>query len=163
MILRALLLAVLAATATAARADNALYKCVDASGQITYTNQKGGKGCTVLSRDLPVSTFTPPPASTKPRAATPAGFPKVNGDQQKARDTDRRQILNQELAAEQKNLEEAKKALAEQENLILPEERIAGGGIQGGKREARIQTFRDRVQLHERNIEALNRELSNLK
>lgn len=161
MMLRVFTLSLLAMAATA-RADNALYKCVDASGQVTYTNQKGSKGCTVLSRDLPVSTFTSPPAA-KSRAATPADFPKVGNDQQKARDTDRRQILNQELATEQKNLDEAKKVLAEQENLILPEERIAGGGIQGGKREARIQTYRDRVQIHERNIEALNRELSNLR
>ena len=162
MFTRSIALLSLLALPAAAFAEGALYKCVDAAtGQTTYTNQKGGKGCTLLSRDLPVSTFTPPAA--KPRTPTPGDFPKVNGDQQRARDTDRRQILNQELANEQKNLDEAKKALAEQENLILPEERIAGGGIQGGKREARIQAHRDKVQLHERNIEALNRELSNLR
>ena len=75
----------------------------------------------------------------------------------------RRAILDQELANEQKNLDAAKKELAEQENLVLPEERIAGGGIQGGKREARVQTFRDKVQLHERNIESIRREINNLK
>lgn len=138
-----------------------LYKCQGPDGRITYTNQKTGKSCEVISQDKPVSTFSPP--ARKERQATPGDFPRVNGDQQKARDNDRRAILEQELANEQKNLEAAKKELAEQENLILPEERIVGGGIQGGKREARIQTYRDKVQLHERNIESLRRELANLK
>ncbi|WP_126443822.1 DUF4124 domain-containing protein [Sulfuricystis multivorans] len=139
-----------------------LYKCTGPDGRITYTNQKTtGKNCEVISQDKPVSTFSPPPR--KQRQATPGDFPRVNGDQQKARDAERRAILEKELANEQKNLEAAKKELAEQENLILPEERIVGGGIKGAQREARIQNYRDKVQLHERNIESLQRELANLR
>ncbi|MDI6750274.1 MAG: DUF4124 domain-containing protein [Rhodocyclaceae bacterium] len=138
-----------------------LYKCTGPDGRITYTNQKTGKNCEVISQDKPVSTFSPPPR--KERQATPGDFPRVNGEQQKARDNDRRTILETELANEEKNLEAAKKELAEQENLTLPEERIAGGGIQGAKREARIQSYRDKVRLHERNIESLRRELANLR
>ncbi len=159
MMKRTLLLALLTLP-LCAQADT-LYRCQMTDGRTTYTNQKTGKNCEVISQDKPVSTFTAPPQ--KPRQATPADFPRVNGDQQKARDSDRRAILDQELANEQKNLEAAKKVLAEQENLTLPEERIAGGGIQGGKREARIQTFRDKVQLHERNLEAIRKEIGNLK
>jgi hypothetical protein len=144
-----------------AQADT-LYKCQGPDGRTTYTNQKTGKSCEVISQDKPVSTFSSP-AAQKQKQESPAGFPRVNGDQQKARDSERRVILEQELANEQKNLDAAKKTLAEQENLILPEERIAGGGIQGGKREARIQTHRDKVQLHERNIESIRREITNLK
>lgn len=140
---------------------NTLYKCQAADGRMTYTNQKTQQKCEVISQDKPVSTFSAP--APKPRQATPADFPRVNGDQQKARDNDRRAILEQELGNEQKNLANAKKELAEQENLILPDERIAGGGIQQGKREARIQTFRDRLQLHERNLESIRREIANLK
>lgn len=152
------LLPVLTLLPLVASADT-LYKCTDESGQVLYTNQKGPtKSCTVLSRDQPVSTFTPPP-----KARPPSDFPRVSTDQQKARDNDRRAILDQELANEQKQLDEAKKTQAEQEGIILPEERIAGGGIQGGKREARIQTYRDSVLLHERNIEALKKEIGNLK
>jgi hypothetical protein len=155
---RFLLLMMLPLTVSA----NTLYRCTDASGQVLYTNQKtGGKNCTALSQDQPISTFAAPKA--QPKAPTPGDFPRVAPDQQKARDGDRRAILDQELAAEQKNLDEARKVLAEQEGLILPEERMQGGGIQGGKREARIQGFRDKVQLHERNIEALKKELANLK
>jgi len=160
--MRQLLLAWLSlfALAPAAQADT-LYKCKGADGRTIYTNNKGNLNCEVISQDKPVSTFSAPPQ--RPKQATPADFPRVNGEQQKARDNDRRAILENELANEQKNLEEAKKELAEQENLILPEERIAGGGIQGGKREARIQGYRDKVQLHQRNIESLRRELANLK
>lgn len=141
---------------------NTLYKCQGPDGRTTYTNQKMGKDCEIISQDKPVSTFAAP-QTQKPKQATPADFPRVNGDQQKARDNDRRAILENELANEQKSLAAAKKELADQENLILPEERIAGGGIQGAKREARIQSYRDKVQLHERNLESLRKELANLK
>jgi hypothetical protein len=140
---------------------NTLYKCQGPDGRMTYTNQKTQQKCEIISQDKPVSTFSAP--APKPRQATPADFPRVNGDQQKARDNDRRAILEQELGNEQRNLANAKKELAEQENLIQPDERIAGGGIQQGKREARIQTFRDRLQLHERNLESIRREIANLK
>lgn len=140
---------------------NTLYKCVGPDGRTTYTNQKTQMKCEILSQDKPVSTFSPPPA--RPRQPTPGDFPRVDGEQQKARDNDRRAILEQELANEQKNLEAAKKELAAQENTVLPEERIAGGGIQGGKREERVRPYRDRVQLHERNVEAIRKELGNLR
>jgi len=136
-----------------------LYKCQGPDGRMIYTNQKGNKSCEVISQDKPVSTFSAP----KQKQATPADFPRVNGDQQKARDNDRRAILEQELGNEQKNLEAAKKTLADQENLTLPEERIAGGGIKGGAREERIKSHRDNVQLHERNIESIRKEIGNLK
>jgi Domain of unknown function (DUF4124) len=152
----------LAATALAASAQaDTLYKCRGADGRTIYTNNKGNQSCEVISQDKPVSTFSAPPQ--RPKQATPADFPRVNGDQQKARDNDRRAILEKELASEQKNLDAAKKDLAEQENLVMPDERIVGGGIQGGKREARIQTYRDKVQLHERNLESLRKELANPK
>ncbi|MDP1652195.1 MAG: DUF4124 domain-containing protein [Rhodocyclaceae bacterium] len=156
---RPLLLALVAATLPV-QADT-LYKCQNPDGRTTYTNQKVNKSCEIISQDKPVSTFSAPPQ--KPKQATPGDFPRVNGEQQKARDSDRRAILEKELANEQKNLDAAKKELAEQENLILPEERTQGGGIQGGKREARVQTYRDRVQLHERNLGSLRKELANLK
>jgi hypothetical protein len=156
---RIFLLAWLAGVGTA-QADT-LYKCQTPDGRTTYTNQKTGKNCEIISQDKPVSTFAAP--ERKPKQATPGDFPRVNGDQQKARDNDRRAILEKEVANEQKNLEAAKKELTEQQNLVAPDERIAGGGIQGAKREARIQSYRDRVQLHERNLESLRKELANLK
>ncbi|MBS3936341.1 MAG: DUF4124 domain-containing protein [Sulfuritalea sp.] len=142
---------------------NTLYKCQGPDGRVTYTNQKLlQQHCEIIAQDRPVSTFTPPQAQ-RPRQATPADFPRVNDEQQKARDNDRRAILEKELAVEQRNLANARKELAEQENIVLPEERVVGGGINLAKREARIQTHRDKMQLHERNIEAIRRELAKLK
>jgi len=159
MMKRILLLACVAVPLQA-QADT-LYKCQAPDGRTTYTNQKTGKNCEVISQDKPVSTFSAP--APKPKQATPADFPRVNGEQQKARDNDRRAILEKELANERKNLDAARKELTEQENLVAPDERIAGGGIQGAKREARIQSYRDKVQLHERNLESLRKELANLR
>jgi len=159
--MKPILFAALFALPLAATA-NTLYKCSDESGQVLYTNQKGaGKNCTILSRDQPISSVP----ALKPRASapTPADFPRVSPEQQKSRDGDRRAILEQELGNEQKQLEESKRALAEQEGRIEPTERIVGGAINQAKVEQRLNTYRDRVALHERNIEALRKELGNLK
>lgn len=146
---RTLLLSLLC-LAGPAMADT-LYKCTDADGRTTYTNNKGSaKNCTVISRDKPVSTYSAPKA--QPNAPTPGDFPKVGAGEQKARDGDRRAILEQELATEQKNLDEAKKVLAQQEAAAGP-----------AKSPERIKPYQDTVQLHERNVEALKKEMANLK
>lgn len=138
-----------------------VYKCVDEDGHVTYTNTKPAakSRCTALSRDQRVSTV-PGRASNTP---TPASFPKVSGDAQKARDNDRRQILDQELVTEQTSLDKAKKELAEQEGTVLPQERNVGGTINLPKVQERLQPYRDKVALHERNIEALKKEIGNLR
>jgi hypothetical protein len=107
-----LLLPLLIIGSAPAQADT-LYKCSDAEGRTTYTNNKGNaKNCVVLSREQPVSTFSPPKAN--PKTPTPGDFPKVGAGEQKARDGDRRAILEQEMATEQKSLDEARKTLAQQ-------------------------------------------------
>ncbi|MCX7897837.1 MAG: DUF4124 domain-containing protein [Rhodocyclaceae bacterium] len=138
-----------------------LYKCTTAEGRIVYTNQKVPGNCLVVSQDKPVSTFSPPPM--KPRQATPADFPRVESAQQRSRDAERRTILEQELANEVRMLEAARKNLQEQEAIIAPEDRIMGGGVNLARREERLRELREKVQLHERNIEALKKELANLK
>ena len=145
----------LALIAGAAQADT-LYKCQDDGGHTTYTNQKtNAKSCTILSQDKPVSTFSAP----KARASTPTpdGFPKVSSEAQKNRDGDRRRILDEELAAERKNLDDAKRTLAEQEA-------IREGGEKNYQRVLdRLKPYQDKVQLHERNIEALQKEIGNVR
>ena len=139
-----------------AQAD--IYKCVDDSGHITYTNDKptsGKKDCSLMTKDQPVNTA---PAAKKSTATpTPAGFPKVDGNTQKTRDNDRRKILETELDTETKALAVARKELAEQEAVRQ------GGEKNYQKYLDRIQSFKDKVALHERNIEALNKELAKLK
>jgi hypothetical protein len=128
---------------------NTLYKCTDESGVTLYTNQKTAKkNCTVLSYQPPPPA--PAAAGTKPRASatpTPADFPRVSGSEQKSRDGDRRAILDKELANESQNLEKAKKTLFDA----------------GAQPPDKLQPLRDTVALHERNIEALKKELGNLR
>lgn len=142
---------VMALLAGVAHADT-LYKCTDSSGHTAYTNQKSsGKSCTVLSQDKPVSTFAPPKA--RPNAPTPESFPRVNAETQKSRDGDRRKILDEELRTEREKLDTAKKALAEQEA-------IREGGERNYQRVLdRLKPYQEEVQLHERNIESLQKEL----
>lgn len=140
-----------------------MYQCVDDSGHKTFSNIKPqGKGTKCTAMDLGPATSVPAPKAAA-RTPTPSSFPKVDDDSQKARDTDRRRILEGELSNEQKNLEQAKKDLAEQEGKVLPEERVAGGGIAGGKVQERVQQYKDKVALHERNIEAIQKEISKLR
>jgi hypothetical protein len=131
-----------------------LYKCQDNTGVVLYTNQKGSaKNCTILSRDLPVTSIAPPPRTTGRAAAfgapSPIGFPRIDSDTQRSRDSDRRKILEQEYASEQQSLEKAKQALLDGEATRQQAERM--------------QYLRDGVALHERNLDALKRELANLK
>lgn len=157
MRLRPLLFLLLGLAPVMAGADT-LYKCVDEHGRTMYTNQKSvGRNCTVMSQDKPVSTFSAPPARARPAAPSPEGFPKVSGETQKSRDSDRRRILEDELANERRALDEARRALAEQEA-------IREGGERNYQRVLdRLKPYQDKVQLHERNIEALQKELANLR
>jgi len=135
-----------------AQAD--VYKCVEPDGHITYTNAKAAsKGCKVLSQDKAVSTV--PSGAT--RTPTPSDFPKVGSDTQKARDTDRRKILEQELSTEEANLAESSKKLAEQEAIRNGDEKNFQRVIE------RLQPFKDDLAIHERNVEALKKEMSKLK
>jgi hypothetical protein len=142
-----------ALAAFSAQADT-LYKCTDSDNHTTYTNQKtNAKNCTVLIQDKPVSTFAAPKA--RPNTPTPGDFPKVSPEAQKNRDGDRRKIIEDELAAERRKLDEARKSLTEQES-----ERI-GGEKNYQKYLDRVKPFQDEVQLHERNVDALQKELGN--
>ncbi|MDP1735379.1 MAG: DUF4124 domain-containing protein [Sulfuritalea sp.] len=140
---------VLSLTLPLAATANTLYKCTDDSGVVLYTNQKAPKkNCIVLSQQAPAAS--PGGNSTKPRAAatpTPGDFPRVSGNEQKARDGDRRAILDKELATELQNAEKAKKALLDA----------------GNQPPDKLQPLRDTVALHERNVESLKKELGNLR
>ena len=162
--------------AVPAHAD-VMYQCVDASGHKSFSNIRStAKGAQCTAMDLgpaaPLAAPSPgpgpgPSSSGASRAAaktvTPAAFPRVDDNAQKGRDTDRRRILEGELAAEQRSLEQARKDLAEQDATILPSERMQGGGISGGKVDERMQPYRDKAALHARNIEAIQKEISKLR
>jgi hypothetical protein len=143
--------------ASLAQAD--VYKCIEtdpATGErrVTYTNSRQASGCERLSTDLPVSSV---PGVATPRPAAPSSFPKVSADDQKARDNDRRKILESELQAEEAALESARKALAEEDAVRYGQERNYQ------KKLDRLAPFQQRVEQHERNVEALKKEIANLK
>lgn len=141
-----------------------MYQCVDESGHKSFSNIKSTeKGARCTAMDLGAPPALPAPRAAAAKTPTPAAFPKVDDSAQKSRDTDRRRILDSELAAEQKNLDQAKRDLAEQETTVLPSERMQGGAISGGKLQERLQPFKDKAALHERNIEAIQKEISKLR
>ncbi|HXZ97350.1 MAG TPA: DUF4124 domain-containing protein [Burkholderiales bacterium] len=132
-----------------AKAD--IYKKVDEDGRVTYSNVPS-KGAQKLNLE-PLNTVP----SGKPGAETSGNFPKVDAETQKSRDEVRRQILENELSQEMAQLEEAKKALAEAESTRLGSERNYQRYLE------RVQPFKDEVDKHQKNVDALKEELAGLK
>jgi hypothetical protein len=143
-----------------AHAQAEIYKSVDADGHVTYSSTpiKGGKKINLE----PLSTMVPP--ARAPSAASPEGFPKVDGATQKGRDDERRKLLQEELASEEQLLEEAVQKLREGEE--SPEVyRGKDGKIYRNvvKYEEKIKALNYQVEQHQKNIELLKAALSNLK
>ena len=113
--MRAVLAAMLMLAVVHAKAE--IYKSVDEDGRVTYSNVPS-KGAQKLNLE-PLNTVP----SSKPSTQPPRNFPKVDAETQKSRDNVRGQILENELAQEMTQLEEAKKALAEGEATRLGSER----------------------------------------
>lgn len=126
--------------------SSGLYKCVTASGSDAFFNVQGSGG------------GGPAPDRSTRRADTavvsPPGFPRVDPETQKGRDDLRRKVLSDELAAEEKFLADARAAYGNGAPQPLPEEQA-----DAEKYRQRIARLRQAVQLHERNIEALKKEL----
>ncbi len=159
--LTALLL--LAAATGYAHAQSEVYLCVDDHGKKEYKNTGVTKGCKKI--DLPGITMIPaPPSAKKPvvqtaakSAASPSDFPKVDGDTQKARDNDRRQILLDEMKSEEQKLANLKREY----NSGEPERR--GDERNFARYQERVAAMKDDIGRTEKNIEALKREIGNLK
>ena len=154
-------LSLLCALIPAARGE--IFECIDESGNKRFTNIRAeSKGCRQLNVG-PVNTVPPTTPAGKPSAKgaagtpTPAGFPKVDQQTQQNRDTERRRILEQELANEQKLLDAAKKELAEQESIRLGSERNYQRVLD------RLEPYQKKVKLHEDNMANLRKEISNIR
>lgn len=155
---RHLLPLLLAASADQAAAE--IFKCADAAGNITYSNMQG-RNCKRLNIEVVTGSSharsAPGSNGSAASSSSPASFPRVDGPTQKVRDDDRRRILDQEVAAEQKLLEQSRRELSEQEAIRNGDERNYQRVLD------RLQPFKDRVALHERNIEAIRKEISHLR
>lgn len=136
-------------------------KYLDGEGRIIYSNTPNTppKGASkVKCFEDPVAK---PPAAASPNAETnAAGTPKttrISPDTQKARDGERRRILEQELADETQQLAQAKEQLAAQEAIRNGNERNYERVLE------RLKPYQDAVATHGRNVEAIQREIANLK
>ncbi len=155
----------LAALALCAGAQaQVMYKCIDDNGHVLYTDTMR-RNCKAL--DLPSSgssgAIAAParrggaPARAAAPVATPADFPKVNVSQQRARDDDRREILNDELRSEEKKLAELRREFNNGE----PERQ--GNEKNYAKYQDRVVQMRENIGRAEKNIDALKREIANIR
>lgn len=130
-----------------------IYKYVDESGQVTYTNLPR-RGAKRLNLEPAETTAAP---ARKKETSTPANFPRVDSNTQRKRDDLRRSVLQDELLTEERNLAEATAAQKAGEALR--------SGEQAGSASWRARTdkLRDIVKRHEDNIRALKKELASIK
>ncbi len=151
--LAALLLGgVVALPAGQARAQGAseIWKCLDADGRKHYTNSK--KETTGMKCEPVTSQINVAPA----QKARPANFPRESSAERASAKGRQREILQKELATEEQALSRARQALAEQEAVRSGDERNYARVLE------RLQPYKDSVETHEKNIEALRREIANL-
>ena len=125
-----------------------LYKCVTASGSEAFFNVPNANGGGGMAGPAPRSS------DSRPATNSPSGFPRVDPATQKGRDDLRRKVLNDELSAEEKSLADARIAYDGGAPAPLPEEKA-----DAEKYRQRIARLREAVQLHQRNVEALKKEL----
>ncbi|MEO8938208.1 MAG: DUF4124 domain-containing protein [Burkholderiaceae bacterium] len=95
----------LLASGTVRAQQQDVFKCVDDRGNVTFQNTGNTKGCTRLVVDPVVI----PKAVNTTKSPTPSGFPKVDNFTQKARDSDRRRILDDELRDKQARLSDLRR------------------------------------------------------
>jgi hypothetical protein len=139
-------------------AQSAIYKCVDAQGRVEFTDVSKA-GCKSL--DLPGSYPAPVrrggaasrQGSAPAPVASPANFPRVDTSVQRARDDDRRGILNEELRAEEKKLADLKATLTTSQN--ADKSNPLG--------QERVVSMKEDIGRAERNVDALRREISNIR
>ncbi len=166
MKLRYLLTLILMGHLGYAQAD--IYKYVSPDGHVTYssTPMKGAK-----------KLHLEPLQTSKPFRATPQEEFRVKQAEQQRRDEERRKVLEDELAAEQKQLDDARQKLVDAEStpgmwhktIVVGRNKdgspitqvISGRNVAGY--EDRVKAAQDEVTMHERNVDALKAEISRIK
>ena len=155
-LLISMILATTAGYAVAQSGD--VYLCMGENGSKEYKNTGATKGCKKV--DLPGITMIPAPkrplqtASAK-QTSSPSDFPKIDGGTQKARDNDRKQILQDEMKTEEQKLANLKKEFNNGE----PERQ--GDERNFAKYQERVASMKEDLDRTEKNVEALKREIGN--
>lgn len=131
-----------------------IWSCKDKSGRTHVTNLKedtAGKDCRIVQQQR----VTVVPAA-KLGAKSPAGFPKESSSDRASSKAKQRETIEKELSQEQSMLADARKKLAEQEAIRTGDEKNYARVLE------RLKPYKDTVEVHEKNVEALKRELMNL-
>lgn len=153
------LLITLVCIAPLAHAD--IYKYVDEHGNVTFSNIPMRNAQRILAEPgalIPAPRSRGNAAPREKRTETPGNFPRVDAATQKSRDSNRHLILNEELASEQKNLADSRRLLADAESSKSAEEKASPQ-----KYVEKIGRIRNNMTLHEKNITALQAEISRLR
>ncbi len=162
-----------------------IYKTIDANGNVTYSNVKlkGSKKLNLEPADTSFGTNASSGANSETkrpsqtRTATPASFPKVDAGTQNQRDGKRKEILQGELDAEKKALDDAKKTYAEGESnpeVYHKSRQVTTKNADGStstktvtdtfrnvpKFEEKMKTLQADVDAHQRNIDLLTKEIN---
>jgi hypothetical protein len=166
MSVRAVLGLLIVIASPALLAQGGIVLCVDEQGRKTFTNDANARGCKPVAAG-PITTV-PAPRNPSPAAANPvrpavdqrasAGFPRVDASTQRARDSDRRRILEDELKAEEERLVR----LRGEFNNGQPE-RNGDETRNYARYQERVGRMQQDIQRHESNVTALKRELALLR
>lgn len=133
-----------------------IYLCIDEQGHKTLTDVKG-KNCTRqevrLNLTVPAPRTSARPAASAPEPR-PANFPRVDGETQRARDSDRKRVLEDELKSEEERLTK----LRTEYNNGEPERR--GDERNYALYQERVQRLQAEIQRGENNVASLKREIA---
>lgn len=137
-----------------------MYICEDERGRKLVTSEKSetnGMKCRVSRQRLTVV----PPQQIQPKTAaklpSPAGFPKEDAVTRAAAKDRQREIIARELAQEEAILMRARRDLVEQEATRYGDEKSQKNVVD------RVQKYRENVELHEKNVQELRKELGNIR
>lgn len=144
-----------------------VYRCDSPNGVPVYQGTPNGANCQPIDLQPLTTIPAPKPPASKASAtggappaaarASPEGFPKVDGAAQRARDGDRRRILEDELQKEQQRLGELKSEYRNGE----PERQ--GNERNYQKYLDRVARLEEDIARTESNIASLRRELSTIR
>jgi hypothetical protein len=145
--------------AVAQTKESTIWSCRDKEGRTNVTNlpeDTRGKDCRVIRQTRVQVVPSPSRESVRPPKTSPTAFPKEDSQTRADARSRQREILEGELAQEEKALEQARKELEEQESVRYGDERNYARVLE------RLQKYKDAVSLHEKNVDALRQELANL-
>jgi hypothetical protein len=140
-----------------------LWNCKDPGGKTILTDQKAdtvGKECRVISEErvsiVPAPVGTARAGQTNATTKSPASFPRETPADRAASKAKQKDTIEKELSQEESMLADARRKLTEQEGMRSGNEQNYAKVLE------RLKPYKDTVEVHEKNVEALKRELSNL-